>query len=145
MIKGWWKEECMGNTVRKFFNAKEQKLKRQYLRNNATPAERLLWSELRKKKLDHCKFRRQHGVGPYITDFYCPEMMLAIEVDGGSHNSVSAQEYDQNRDMFFHAHGITTIRFRNEEIMNDVNEVLRRIAHILRVRSGKERMKAQNQ
>ncbi len=71
-------------------------------------------------------------------------MMLAIEVDGGSHNSVSAQEYDQNRDMFFHAHGITTIRFRNEEIMNDVNGVLRRITHILRVRSGKERTEVQN-
>lgn len=120
--------------TKKFFNAKEQKSKRQFLRNNATPAERLLWEHLRKKQLSHFKFRRQHGIGPFIADFYCPEAKLVIEVDGGIHRSSEAKVYDARRDEFMRDHGISIIRFRNDEIYNSLELVLNVISTALRLK-----------
>jgi very-short-patch-repair endonuclease len=69
------------------FNRKETLGKRRALRNNATKAERILWEKLKRKGLLGYKFRRQHSVGKFIMDFYCPELQIAIEVDGESHES----------------------------------------------------------
>jgi len=55
------------------------------LRSNMTGPETRQWSRLRARQLQGLKFRRQHGIGPYIADFYCPEQSLVIEVDGDSH------------------------------------------------------------
>ena len=55
------------------------------LRSNMTGPETRQWSRLRARQLQGLKFRRQHGIGPYIADFYCPEQFLVIEVDGDSH------------------------------------------------------------
>ncbi len=68
-----------------FFNRTSEKSKRQDLRNDATSAEKLLWSKLKGKQLLGVKFRRQYSVGPYILDLYCPSCRLAIELDGESH------------------------------------------------------------
>ena len=116
----------------KFFNAKEQKAKRQALRNNATPAEKKLWSSLRKSGLFNYKFRRQHGIGPYIADFYSPEARLAIELDGGADANNEAYEYDKERDKFFCQNNIETIRFRNEQVFKDMDNVLQTIAEYLK-------------
>ena len=71
--------------MRKILNRKEQKTLRQSLRNTATTSEKLLWSKLRARKLGGFKFRRQCGIAKYVVDFYCPELNLAIEVDGDVH------------------------------------------------------------
>jgi very-short-patch-repair endonuclease len=76
---GWSK-----NAMR-VYNIPEKKMARRLLRNNATPQEIILWSRLRKNRLGS-KFRRQHSIGPYIADFYCPEKTLIIEIDGSQHN-----------------------------------------------------------
>ena len=67
------------------FNKSSEKNKRKRLRNNATIAEKILWEELKGSKLLGYKFRRQYGVGPFVVDFYCPRLKLAIEVDGSYH------------------------------------------------------------
>jgi len=65
-----------------------------YLRKNATPAEQKLWRHLRNREIAGYKFRRQHPVGPYVLDFYCPAARLAIEVDGSGHSFSPGQEHD---------------------------------------------------
>ena len=63
-------------------NPKNTKTLRQELRASATPAEKLLWQYIKEKQIDNYRFRRQHGVGPYILDFYCPSLRLGVR--GGS-------------------------------------------------------------
>ncbi len=111
----------------KIFNRKSQKEKRRYLRNNATTAEKKLWQYLRKSQLNEFKFRRQHGIGNYIVDFYCPELRLVVEVDGEIHNTKEAQEYDSERTKYLQEYNISVIRFRNQEVFNDVESVLQAI------------------
>ena len=122
----------MKASKRQLFNAKKQKLKRQMLRNNATPAEKKLWSHLRNSQLLRRKFRRQQGIGPYIVDFYCAKEKLVVELDGEIHSTSVARQYDQERDTFIRDHGITTIRFRNEEVFTDMDSVLQTIAKSFR-------------
>ncbi|MFJ7799395.1 endonuclease domain-containing protein [Pedobacter suwonensis] len=97
-------------------NLKYLKDKRKELRNNLTPAEANMWRYLQNSKLDGKKFRRQHSVGNYILDFYCPSEKLAIEVDGNSHDDYSAEVYDKERTNFLNSKGITIIRFNNLEV-----------------------------
>ncbi|WP_293741678.1 endonuclease domain-containing protein [uncultured Pedobacter sp.] len=97
-------------------NLKYLKDKRKELRNNLTPAEATMWRYLQNSKLDGKKFRRQHSVGNYILDFYCPSEKLAIEVDGNSHDDYSAEVYDKERTNFLNSKGITIIRFNNLEV-----------------------------
>ena len=79
------------------FNKKEHIKKRQYLRNNMTKAEIVLWSRLKGKQLNGWKFRRQCGINNYIVDFYCPELKFAIEIDGDVHAYSSRIVYDKQR------------------------------------------------
>jgi very-short-patch-repair endonuclease len=104
------------------FNKAEYKPRRQSLRNNMTEPEKKLWQILRGQQLG-VKFRRQHGIGHYIADFYCPELKLVIEVDGDSHSSADAQAYDAKRTNFMKSLGITTLRFANDEVMNNLEGV----------------------
>jgi very-short-patch-repair endonuclease len=90
-----------------------------------TPAERILWEVLRRKTLAGVKFRRQHPVGRYILDFYCPQFKLAIEVDGDSH--IGNELHDSIRTEALGAYGLNVLRFRNEEILSDLESVLLRI------------------
>ena len=75
---------------------------------------------------------QDQGIGPYIVDFYCPKAKLAVELDGGVHSTDEAREYDRKRNEFLHDYTITTVRFRNEEVFNDVDSVLQTIAEYLR-------------
>ena len=108
--------------TQKIFNKIEYKQRRQTLRNNMTEPEKRLWGILRNHQLG-VKFRRQHGVGHYIVDFYCPELKLIIEVDGESHFFEDAQAYDKIRDKFMLELGLTTIRITNTEIMQNIDGV----------------------
>ncbi|MBK7001004.1 MAG: endonuclease domain-containing protein [Rhodoferax sp.] len=97
---------------------------RKELRNNLTPAEAKLWTQLKGSQLDGRKFRRQHSVGRYILDFYCPAERLAIELDGGVHDTADAQAYDRERDMFLQALGIKVLRFENRLVFQQLEGVL---------------------
>lgn len=101
-------------------------------RKNQTNAESLLWSNLRGRKLKGFKFRRQHPLKNFIADFYCYEMKLAIELDGGYHNKSDQKEYDQERIYELGEVGIKVLRFKNEEIENDILSVLEKIEKVLR-------------
>ena len=92
------------------------------LRNNSTKAEIRLWAELlRAKKLLGHPFLRQRPIGNYIADFLCKDLKLIIEVDGSSHNM--KQEYDENRDRELLELGYTTLRFTNDEVLYNIENV----------------------
>ena len=113
-------------------NLKEVKELRRNLRNNATPAEKILWKVLQGKQLDGFKFRRQHSIDRYILDFFCPSANLAIELDGETHYTSEAIEYDQIRDNFLANVGIKVIRYPNNEIFDNLDGVLEDIRqHLL--------------
>ena len=96
------------------------------LRKEQTPAERMLWRVLRDHSVNGLKFRRQHPLDGFVLDFFCPEVRLCVELDGGIHDS--QQERDAERTAQLEARGLRVIRFRNEEVEDDMPSVLRRIA-----------------
>lgn len=107
------------------YNDQRQKLRRQELRKNQTEAEKVLWNRIRNRQLNNLKFHRQYSVGPYILDFFCPEIRLCIELDGQQHKE--AVEYDKEREEFLKGQDITTIRFWNNEIQDNLGNVLKNI------------------
>jgi|SRR5690606_7274826 len=112
------------------FNRLPNKSRRQALRANLTEPEHRLWQALRGRQLG-VKFRRQHGIGPYIADFYCPERSMVIELDGDSHFNTEAMAYDQERDLFMTSNNLQVIRFTNSQIMQELQEVLEVVRHAL--------------
>jgi very-short-patch-repair endonuclease len=110
----------MGST----YNRVLQKSRRQYLRNHATRAERTLWWNLKGGQLLGYKFRRQYGVGSYVLDFYCPELRLAIEVDGATHESSEAVRLDRKRQTEIERHGIRFLRFTDDQVLGNVQNVV---------------------
>ena len=113
------------------FNLKYQKQIRSQLRTNMSKPEEVLWQRIRRKQLG-VKFRRQHGIGRYIVDFYCAELNLVIEIDGDSHFSDEGKEKDAMRDAFLEALGIKVLRFTNEEVMKQTESVLERLFNLVR-------------
>jgi very-short-patch-repair endonuclease len=97
------------------------------LRTNQTRAEMILWSELRNRKLDGYKFRRQHPIGRHILDFVCAERKVAIELDGNHHELNDQYRNDQERTDHLEQYGYKVIRFRNAEVFDDLAGVLDRI------------------
>ena len=114
---------CCG---RGFFNRLSEKQTRQSLRNSLPPAELILWSKLN-RQICAQKFRRQYSVGPYVVDFYCPALKLAIEIDGDSHFQPGEQEKDKARQQFIESTGIHFLRFRNVEVWANLRGVLEAI------------------
>ena len=104
---------------------------RRLLRHDMTPSERMLWKHISDKQLDGWRFRRQHGFGPYVLDFYCPVPKLCIEVDGEIHQRTDVFEKDKERTSFLESNGIKVIRFTNDEIENDISDVLERIRRFI--------------
>jgi very-short-patch-repair endonuclease len=100
------------------------------LRQVSTKAEKLLWEELRNKKLNGLKFRRQHPLGKYIADFYCHEKKLVIELDGAIHDKKENKEYDKSRTFEIEALGICVIRFKNDEVETNIDIVLSKIIQV---------------
>ena len=108
-------------------NQKAQKEFRRELRKNLTPAEAKLWKYLQNSKLDGRKFRRQHSVGQYIIDFYCPKEKLAVELDGNSHFNSVNEQYDIKRGEYLNSLGINVVRFENKDIFEKTEIVLESI------------------
>jgi cyclase len=97
------------------------------LRKSKTRAESILWNELRNRRLEGLKFRRQHPVYNFILDFYCPQAMLGIEVDGSIHNRHDQIKYDRERQIVLNRVGIQLIRFTNNDIYSRLEDVLNTI------------------
>jgi very-short-patch-repair endonuclease len=97
------------------------------LRSSMTEAEKMLWNELKNRKLQGLKFRRQHPLHWYIADFYCHEKRLVIEIDGGIHMNTLVKEHDENRSAEFERLGIHVIRFTNEQVLQSKEKVLEEI------------------
>lgn len=94
-------------------------------RKKSTAAEKILWQNLKARNLSRYKFRRQHPFDDIIIDFYCHELKLAIEVDGGYHfNDSSVQERDFERDKKLALLGIKTLRFSNTQVIKELQTVL---------------------
>jgi very-short-patch-repair endonuclease len=109
----------MGTT----YNQEYQNDFRKQLRNEPTTAEFLLWQELKGKQLGY-KFRRQHGIGPYVVDFYCPSLRLVIEVDGDTHFEPEDIERDNTRTTFIIKKKIQLIRVTNKDVYESINGVI---------------------
>ncbi|MCY1273282.1 hypothetical protein D9M68_213800 [compost metagenome] len=101
------------------------------LRKTATDAEHLLWRHLRARQLAGRKFRRQHPVPPYVLDFFCREIGLAIEVDGGQHFDDDGVRRDGRRDAFLAGQGIRVLRFSSREVLVELAAVLERIVTVV--------------
>jgi very-short-patch-repair endonuclease len=99
------------------------------LRLRQTPAEKILWECLRGNRLFGFKFRRQHNIGQYIADFYCHAAKLVIELDGEIHQAQT--DRDSDRDSWLEAHGLTVLRFKNNEITENLEQVLQTILSYL--------------
>jgi very-short-patch-repair endonuclease len=95
------------------------------LRRAATPAEDALWQALRGRRLQGLKFKRQVPVLAYTVDFFCFDRKLVVEIDGRQHDTFAA--YDTNRTAELEQQGLVVVRFRNEDVLNDLDTVLRTI------------------
>ena len=106
------------------------------LRRQATDAESLLWRLLRGRQIANAKFRRQYSFPPYILDFYCHELKLAVELDGGQHNEEVGRRRDARRDEYLAGHGIRVLRFWNNDVLRETEAVLEAIYAAVVERSG---------
>jgi len=100
------------------------------LRKEATFPERLLWSRLRRGLVHGYRFRRQHTIDCYVVDFCCNDAKLIIEVDGDSH--IGQREQDDRRQAYLEAMGYQVIRFTNDDILQDIDTVVDRIAQAVK-------------
>jgi very-short-patch-repair endonuclease len=97
-------------------------------REESTPAEQRLWSRIRNDQLG-VTFRRQHAIGSYIPDFYCPKAKLVIELDGSQH--LEQEEYDAERTEYLESRGFKVIHFWNNDVMKDIDGVIRAIMQVM--------------
>ena len=94
-------------------------------------AEAVLWKQLKHSQLDGKKFRRQHGLGPYIVDFYCPECRVIVELDGAAHDGEEAAKHDAQRTKYLESLGLRVIRFENRLVFSDLEFVLEAIRKVI--------------
>jgi acyl-coenzyme A synthetase/AMP-(fatty) acid ligase/very-short-patch-repair endonuclease len=114
-------------------------------RSNSTDAEKILWEQLQGRQLKNYKFRRQHIIGAFITDFICVEKKLIIEVDGLIHQLPANIISDKERTDWFQSNGYTVIRFTNEEVINDIENLLLKIEQQLqKLPTGERKIYAQS-
>jgi very-short-patch-repair endonuclease len=107
---------------------KEKLQRAKELRRDMTPAEKILWQELRGNKLG-VHFRRQQVVAGFIVDFYCHKAALVIEVDGDIHDL--QQEEDARREKVMSEMGLRVVRFGNEEVMKNLSAVVGKIRELV--------------
>src|SRR5258708_26015319 len=105
-------------------NIARLKPRRRELRRQLTIAEARLWNHLKNRSLWGRKFRRQHSVGPYVLDFYCPRERLAVELDGAAHDHEAAQDRDAIRTRFLQSAGIRLVRFHDREVIGNLERAL---------------------
>ncbi len=93
------------------------------MRQALTDAEKLVWGKLRDRRFENLKFRRQHPIPPYIADFFCEELKLIIELDGGQHS----EDSDRIRTNFLQNHDYRVLRFWNNDVLTNIEGVMTKI------------------
>ena len=100
------------------------------LRQESTEAEKLLWAELRNRKLNGLKFRRQHPLDKFIVDFYCNERKIVVELDGSVHDEKINKDHDEARTAMLAGLNVIVLRFQNEEVISNIEDVLNKIREV---------------
>lgn len=100
------------------------------LRGRMTQAEEILWNVIKINDW-HIKFRRQHPISNYIADFYCHQVKLVIELDGGYHENKEVKIYDAARENEIKSFGVRVLRFKNEEVLNNIERVMATIGDLV--------------
>ena len=114
------------------YNRPEQKSLRRDLRKGGEAPEAVMWTLLKNRQLDGMRFRRQFGVGPYVLDFYCPEIKLGVELDGASHfMSGNFGRDDVREEYLLREHGIRIIRFENRDLFYNPDGVVKVILSVI--------------
>jgi very-short-patch-repair endonuclease len=113
-------------------NPKKTKNQRRFLRKNMTKWEVRLWNDLKGKKMFGLKIRRQFGVDNFIIDFYCPELKLAIEVDGDVHHFSDKKKADKAKDDYMNELGIKMVRVQNSDFDEDYETVLKYLERVFK-------------
>lgn len=126
---------CQPNSDTQEYNRTVLKVNRRELRKHGTPAEAVLWKNLKGRQVLGMRFRRQFSVGPYILDFYCPDCKVCIELDGEGHYTPEGAEYDEARtEYLMQVHGISVLRFENCDVFNTPEGVMQEIEEMIRLR-----------
>lgn len=100
------------------------------LRNQQTNSEKIVWELIRDRKFMNLKFRRQHVIEGFVLDFYCHEIRLGIEIDGGIHNK--RKDYDRIRQQIIESEGIAVLRISNKEISENKRSILQKIKNLMK-------------
>ena len=111
----------------KHFNKRIELEKRRKLRKDETYVEKIMWVHFRNRQILGYKFRRQYSVDHFVIDFYCPELKLAIEIDGDVHENPEQKDYDKARQKYLEEFGIKFIRIKNEEFLGNPNNAFSKI------------------
>jgi very-short-patch-repair endonuclease len=115
-----------------FYKAKPEIFKRaRALRKNPTKAEELLWQRLNKSQLEGFRFKPQHPIGKFIVDFYYHKAMLIVEIDGDVHLDEEVAERDEGREYELRKFGLKVLRFKNEEVLSNIDKVVDEISTAL--------------
>jgi very-short-patch-repair endonuclease len=121
----------------KHYNKKTETEKRRLLRKQQTFTEKILWTHLQKRQALGYKFRRQYSVDHFVIDFYCPELKLALELDGDVHEVPEQKDYDKARQKYLEKFGIKFIRITNEEFLGNPNKAFLKIENAIKDLSKK--------
>ena len=116
----------------KHFNKPSETKKRRKLRQHQTNAEELAWRFLRNRQMLGYKFKRQYSVNHFVIDFYCPELKLAVEIDGGSHINPEQQKKDVIRQKYLEAFHIKFVRIKDEELFSNSNKAFSKIENAIK-------------
>lgn len=111
----------------KHFNKSTEKTKRRILRQNLTEAEKLIWRFIRNRQILGFKFKRQYSIDHFVIDFYCPELKLAVEADGGTHIESGRKDYDLRREKYLKKFGVNFVRIKDEELFGNPNKAFAKI------------------
>ena len=122
----------------KHFNKPSEKTKRRRLRQNQTNAEELVWRFLRNRQLSGFKFKRQFSVDHFVIDFYCPELKLAVEIDGASHNEPGQQKKDISRQKYLESFNIKFVRIKDEELLGNPEKAFGKIENAIKLLEEKK-------
>jgi very-short-patch-repair endonuclease len=121
----------ISNKISMFYNAKPIIFERaKAMRENMTQTEKTVWELLKSKNILGLRFKPQHPIDIFIADFYCHPLKLVIEIDGGIHKPINQREYDIGREAELEYWGIKVIRFTNEEVEKDIENVRSKIERI---------------
>ena len=112
------------------------------LRRDMTIAEKLLWAKLCKNQLG-VRIRRQHPIWKFIADFYCHEVKLVIEIDGGIHLNAGKTEDDISRSIILNEFKIEVLRFTNDQVINEMDNVIEKIKSTIELLKANISTKAQ--